>query len=91
MEIRIGIIINNLKDEWDNGNIKGFKMAYGKNKKELLKKIRKSIACIAWKKTNKKKNADILYFREDKNCLNFKKDRFKKMLKHFEDNIKYPT
>jgi len=89
MEIRLGIIINNLKDEWNNGDSVGFNLAYpkGKDGKDLLKKILKLISCLDWKKTNNQKNADILYMVKGNKCLNMNDIKYKKMVEKLKKDI----
>lgn len=91
MQIRLEIMENNLTDEFNGGDLKGFEKAYPKD--GFVKKILDTLKCIDVKKTNRKSNADqiILVKDTENDCLDLDKDKYKKMVKHFEKKIKYPS
>ena len=89
MQVRIGAIINNLQDEWNNGDMEGFKLAY--KEKDFVKNVMKNIKCLDVTKTNKKTNPDILWMEKDADCLDFEDKKYKSMVDYFESKIKFPS
>lgn len=91
MQIRLEILINNITDEFNGGDIKGFEKAYAKD--GFVKKILDTIKCLDVKKTNRKTNADMLILVKDteNDCLDLDTKKYEPMVKYLNKKVKYPS
>lgn len=88
LQVALDLVIKNLEDEFNNGDLDGFKKSYPKDK--FVDRIQENIRCLDLEKTNVNTNGDQLFFKKSEDCMDFTKDQFKPMVDYLKENIEYP-